>query len=268
VYVLVDGIDEYAQTGQDMAAAFEVLKPLVSDLRLLELPGLAFKFFLPADMAGWIRASARTDRLAAIDLMWREDDLRQLWELRIAAFNLSGYRGLGGLCAPGLRHTVDAEILDLADGSPRNMMRLGALLLSEHCRYPPEEGSEITLDEWERARVRYLESLKPSAELPVDPMARPEIPRLRIDVQNSRVWIGDQALEEPLTDLQFKLLAFLCSRKGEVCEHGEIAQHLVVSRSSVSKLIYHLRRHIEPDPSEPVYLKSSYGRGYFVNRIE
>ena len=48
-YILVDGIDELGSTAADWDQAAALVEPLAANLSLMDLPGVAFRFFLPAE---------------------------------------------------------------------------------------------------------------------------------------------------------------------------------------------------------------------------
>lgn len=158
IYVLVDRVDEFQETAADLTAAVALIEPLVADLTLMELPRIAFKFFLPLEMEDAIRArpTVRLDRLSPRRIEWTDGALLEVLHKRLAAF--SGYSSLDAVCVPELRGRIEQEMLGVADGLPGNLIRLGALLLSEHCALPmpdTEEGWLIAERAWEAARERF-----------------------------------------------------------------------------------------------------------------
>ncbi len=69
-----------------------------------------------------------------------------------------------------------------------------------------------------------------------------------------------------LTALEFRLLSFFISRKGEVVTRNNLLDEAwgdaVISPRTLDSHIVHLRKKIEPDPSHPQYLTSIRGVGY------
>ncbi|MBI4738751.1 hypothetical protein HY772_04225 [Candidatus Woesearchaeota archaeon] len=143
IYFLIDGVDEYPLTQHHPETTAELLRPLLGNLPFLELPGLAVKFFLPVEQRAALEQAARTDRLDVISLAWEtmmrgeESELLFLLRRRIAAFNTMGRRGLGELCHPSLKRWLEEAMVLEAQGSPRNLMRLGNMIFAEHCRDMP-----------------------------------------------------------------------------------------------------------------------------------
>jgi DNA-binding winged helix-turn-helix (wHTH) protein len=281
IYVLVDGIDEYALTSSDPTAAFEILRPLVTELRLLEMPRLAFKFFLPLEMAGAVSDITRTrsDRLRQVYLTWDDADLSQLLALRIKAFNTSGITSLAPFCDADLRLRIDDELVRRANHSPRTLMRLGYLLLAEHCRWQPAQ--LIAYEEWERAlaRARAMmgESLATGALELTPPVDQPAIPLLSVVEETRNVLIGGQRLVPPLSNMEFKLVAYLYRQKGRACPVEDILDKVYESSSpeeerseaAVAQLVKRVRQRLEPATvRRPVYLKNSRGRGYLLDHTD
>jgi DNA-binding winged helix-turn-helix (wHTH) protein len=288
VYVLVDGVDEYGPTAADPAAGFNLIKTLTTELRLLEFPNLAFKFFLPIEIVSYVEACVRTDRLLIFKPSWAENplsnspvgNLQEMLRARVRAFNTDGHTGLAGLCEPGLNVWIDEEMVRLANGSPRDLMRLGALILSEHCRFPPLVGSLITRDEWERALERYRPTLPSQTALSENQIASPSassisIPKIKVDETKRVVWIGDKLLSPPLTENEYLLLRCLFRQQGQICTLNDIAMavypasHGAVTDAAIGRLIYRLRQRLEPSgTTEPVYIKTIRGRGYYLDHSE
>jgi hypothetical protein len=190
-----------------------------------------------------------------------------------------------------MRRTIEDELLELAGDSPRNLLRLGNLLLTEHCRQPPEAHSVITLEEWQRAQGRFRSggfataySVDQSSPTPRSQPRRDAdaplvedsdaVPSLRLDLTSGELWIGRERHEAP-SELVYSLLKYLYLKKGQICAKAEIAVAVYGSSrgetsselvrtygGAISQLVRRLRRHIEPDPSEPVYVQTIKGRGY------
>ncbi|QTA83766.1 Uncharacterized protein dnl_61810 [Desulfonema limicola] len=142
VYVLVDSVDEFDLTADDPCAAITLIEPLLADLTVMDLPKVAFKFFLPAELEKLIqsRPAIRQDRLIFRRIEWTDDVLLELLQRRLEAF--SKHSSLDALCVPELRGRIEKEMIKIADGSPRSLIRLGTLLLSEHCELAVDNSYE------------------------------------------------------------------------------------------------------------------------------
>lgn len=286
VYLLVDGVDEYALTQSDPAATQALLKPWLGNLHFLETPGLVVKFFLPAEQRPALEALARLDRLEVAELVWDRastNSLRELLRRRIQAFSQRGMQRLDEMCAAGLRHWIEDAMLEEAGNSPRSLLRLGYLLFEEHCLHNPQPGSEIQVAEWQRALDRFRatqlrEAQKPAATV-ASPALPPELPGpyplLRVDVSSGRVFRGEEEIQPPLAEREFRLLAHLYRRREQICSRAEIALAVYGPEGSaaldavsdadqaIGSLVYRLRKKIEPPGlAEPLYIQTVPGRGF------
>jgi len=70
----------------------------------------------------------------------------------------------------------------------------------------------------------------------------------------------------PLSNLECRLLAYLINRAGKYAKpeviHKDVWKNEFGDLTVVAVYIQRLRRKIEDDPSSPIYLKTSFGRGY------
>lgn len=88
---------------------------------------------------------------------------------------------------------------------------------------------------------------------------------LVIDPTRFEVWVGDALVA--LTRTEFAVLATLAAEPGRVFTRAQILERAfgfdryVVERT-VDAHVMNLRRKIEPDPAEPRYVQTVYGRGY------
>lgn len=283
VYLLVDGIDEYALTQNNPEISATVLQPLL-DLHFLETPHLTVKFFLPIEQRSFLEASARRDRLEIHTLFWNEalsdeqaNDMQKLLRRRIQIFSDGVMQGLDELCAPDLRHWIENALLKESGHSPRNLLRLGNLLFIEHCRERPQPESELTHQEWERAVRRFraiTDENKPELAdiVSLSPEEKPDsvIPLLHVDITTGRVFIGGQEIDLPLTELEFRLLACLYQNKGKICSRDDIAQEVypneAVSDEVIGSLIYRLRKKIERS-TEVEYIQTIPRRGFLLKHV-
>lgn len=89
---------------------------------------------------------------------------------------------------------------------------------------------------------------------------------LVLDLDARKVWKRDQ--EIPLTRLEFKVLAHLFEKMGQVVPVEELIQrnwprgHAEESAAAVKSCIFRLRKKIEDDPHHPSYIHNVWGRGY------
>lgn len=298
VYLLVDGIDEYAITQNDPSASSAILHPLLGNLRFLETPQLAVKFFLPSEQRANLERHARIDRLAVYTLAWeresatqRPESIRELLRRRIAFFNELGMENLGEMCVSEMRHWIEAAMLEEGGNSPRNVLRLGNLLFAEHCRDIPAPRSEIQFTEWERAiegfRKTKAQTSTTHFESASHSLGTPEtwVALLTVDVKTGQVFRGSEEVFPPLPDLEFRLLAFLYENMGKICSRKDIIRNVygplltgevvhesqldTITDQTIGSLVYRVRKRIEPSGyTEPIYLKTVAGRGFRLENVK
>jgi len=89
---------------------------------------------------------------------------------------------------------------------------------------------------------------------------------LTVDVVERKVLVDGERVK--LTPLEFKLLAFLLNNTGHILTHKQLLQEVwgweyADDVDYVRIYIWHLRRKIEPDPSQPRYIVTEPGVGYY-----
>lgn len=142
-YILVDGVDEYMETAADPEKAFQMIRPLLGTLHLMDKTRhLALKFFLPDSIEPFIQIdkSVRSDRGFIFEtLHWRDDDLVKILRRRLDALKLEENKnrdrtvtGFDTLCVPELRGQIEADIVHEADGNPRHLIVLAGLMVRAH----------------------------------------------------------------------------------------------------------------------------------------
>lgn len=92
---------------------------------------------------------------------------------------------------------------------------------------------------------------------------------LRVNLVTGQVSRGARLFQ--LTRLQFKLVSHLSQHAGEVVSYTELlwrawGEHSITDKSTnqIKSVIRRLRREIEPNPQQPQYICSAYGRGYSI----
>lgn len=88
---------------------------------------------------------------------------------------------------------------------------------------------------------------------------------LSIDVKARRVTVAGKAIK--LTAAEYRLLALLIKDKGCVLEYNRLLQNVWGSEYTddfnyLNLYIWHLRRKLEPNPQQPIYLLSEPNLGY------
>ena len=88
---------------------------------------------------------------------------------------------------------------------------------------------------------------------------------LMVDVARRKVTLGGKVVD--LTPTEFNLLSVLIQRPSYICTRNELLQQgLGYENESLERTldshIYHLRKKIEPNPDNPIYIETVYGVGY------
>ena len=93
---------------------------------------------------------------------------------------------------------------------------------------------------------------------------------LVIDYDANSVYLGEEEIH--LTPMEYKLLCLLAANVGKVLTHGYILREIWGSSlesdiTSLRVFMVSLRKKIERDPSNPVYIQTRVGVGYRMNQI-
>ena len=163
IYILVDRVDEYAQIHQFPKAA-NMLKSLVEAIPLLEMSPYAFKFFLPLELRDDLTQHLRSDRFDVYTYHWHKKDLGTLLETRLAAFYDDKIQGEERISFLRLFESeankrvpdIVEEILEYANASPRNLLKLAKTIIDEHTRIPPID-LFITQETYTRALSQFAQ---------------------------------------------------------------------------------------------------------------
>lgn len=157
-YVLVDRVDELELTSHDAKKTFAFVRPLLTDLRTLETPGLAFKFFLWDETRPYIDESVRTDRIATDVLTWSPRELERMLSRRLQAHSQFRVRSVAQLACENATSDWDPIIAQLAHGSPREMIVLLRRVIAEQTR-TSDSGSCIEVPSFWSAVRRFSDGL-------------------------------------------------------------------------------------------------------------
>jgi DNA-binding winged helix-turn-helix (wHTH) protein len=270
LYVLVDRVDELPETAADPAAGANLLRPLLADLRLMEIPGLAFKFFLPDEVVAALFAARelRPDRLTRYEIHWTTPQLVNFLHNRLLAYSRdNSLSSLAPFCEFSLADEVDEMLGRMAEGSPRNLLRLGELFIMEHCQGPDIDGP-LRREELERAHRKLQESLRqelvaysatvapPNIEPEAKPLSSPPpipLKGLYLDTARRQVWRDGQLIEPGPVGQEYTLLEYLYRNAGRAVSKDELLQviygsqtFLEASEEALAQMISRLRKKIEP----------------------
>jgi DNA-binding response OmpR family regulator len=160
-----------------------------------------------------------------------------------------------------LRHMSDVPIIVLSgSGDERDVIKALSLGADEYLTKP--RGLEEL-----KARIRaVLRRARMSRQRAWEPVYEDE--DLRIDLANGTVARDGEVLH--LTPTESRLLMCLVSRRGEVVPHKELlenawGQGYTEAVDYLSVYIRYLREKVEEDPSNPQYIRTRWGTGYYFS---
>ncbi len=136
VYILVDKIDENPLTG-GATASLAFIRPLLSDLGILETSGMAFKLFLWDRIETDAREFSRPDRVKSFRLRWTAPQLRTMLSRRLAAHSDQAVNSLASVVALGRQIDIDDLVVSLSGGSPRNIIRICKAIFDQQNELDP-----------------------------------------------------------------------------------------------------------------------------------
>jgi len=92
---------------------------------------------------------------------------------------------------------------------------------------------------------------------------------LTVDITERRVLVNGEQVK--LTPIEFRLLALLLQNAGRILTHRQLLEKVwgweyIDDVDYVRIYVWHLRQKIEPDPSEPKYVITEPGVGYYFRK--
>jgi DNA-binding winged helix-turn-helix (wHTH) protein len=260
-FVMVDGLDEFPFQAPDPEDQAAFLSPLLADARLMEHPFFKFKCFFPTALRSALRTrdEIRMDRLPSQTVFWPDETLRALLRERLKVYSDSRVESL---TAPNVAQDIDARLVRWANGSPRTLLELGEDLLCVHGQ-GHDAAVKLTQADLEAIEARFQDQYAPDL-----------VPRLHVDEESGQVSIDGQAAAL-VTGMELKLLLFLYRHADQIKSKDDIWRQVYgydaegVSQTAIDSLVHRVRKKIERDVSNPVYLMTVRGKGYrLVNTIQ
>jgi len=280
--VLVDGVDEFPPTANDLTQAVRLLAPLLGTLSLIECPGLIFRFLLPQELESALRACGwfRADRLHISRIAWEDNRLLlALIRQRLIHFSRREppYEDLAQLCADELAQVIDNEITALAGGSPRAVLILADMLLQSHCQQP-DPSELIGLETWRQVEAGWLARRGDYAvkegyatAMAVQPrvVQFADFPVLCVDEEKLVVRLGNGDITSKIPPQDYRVLVCLYRHQDKVCTMDLLAEeawsHLAkqgVADQAITASIARLRRVFRKYSQDAEYVQTIRGRGY------
>jgi len=293
IYVLVDRVDEVPETATDPEMAVALLRPLVADQPLLEMPNVAFKFFLPITVGKALQGSVpiRVDRVLVRVVNWDPEALTELVRLRLRYFSQDYVTRFEDLCTPEARHAMMDRLVKACESSPRTLLRLCRALIQHHVEHA---GTSLLISRSDVTRTLYefshkLEQEREQSSRPMDTgisaptaIAPPE-EGLYLD-DHGHVWVDGVEMAKPPSRLEIRLLKVLYNRAPDIVSNEELiravwgagpipweveAQPLKAEdETNLRKLIARLRRRLDSQcpGSGSRFIQNVRGRGYCLKK--
>ncbi len=151
---------------------------------------------------------------------------------------------LGQLCHSDLASDIEQDILELARGIPRTLLRICENLILVHCQYHADQ-LLLMADDWRIASRPFVDTA------PTGP------PLLVLDPKTRSVVIGTQT--HKLTDTHFKLLRVLAKHPGQTVSSQSIDDQVALGFDALRTAVRRIRQQIEPDSQRPIYLITERG---------
>ena len=286
VYVLVDRVDE---TPGGRAAAVPLLTPLIEQPALLELPNLAFKFFLDEQIGeNAVQAAAvRPDRLAMRWIDWSESSLTTMVDQRIAYFSEGRWEHFEQLCNSSCRNTALNRLIAAADGSPRTLLRICHTLFQVHVERTYDRASEYQFDRADISQTLdkfeyIIEQESRLSALPTRTVAgalnAPIEPGNGVFIDSGgHVYIDGALLEQALSEKEYRLLHALYKAAPQIVSQDQLIREVwppeenegiqsmlpEADEQNLRKLVTRLRRRL-PGGEDERFIHNARGRGYWL----
>lgn len=137
VVLHIDKVDETDWTNTSVSAAGDLVYSLLSNIQLHEIDGLTWTFFLWDKVRSYLCAennrAVRWDKIPNGKITWNETYLTELINRRIQHFSNDKLNGLADICDQDIDvGEIRKELFSLSENSPRNLITLLDVVLSEH----------------------------------------------------------------------------------------------------------------------------------------
>jgi len=261
LWVLVDPL---APAGENRADLVQAIHHFFSTLPFFEQEGFTYKWFLPAWSEQEVLQATGIERrrLDPLYLAWKPEKLRSIVEARLDLATGGDLSRIADLCdIPTLINWLEKVGGDL----PREWLDQVRPLV------------EFYLDHPDKAPVDEKTWFKLRQDHP---------PRLLLDQQNQRVFVGGREIPlEEVSPQVYGLLKYLYNHAGRVVSRAELYYRVYLGQEtiprgpadegylsppeyagSIDTALWRLRRTIEPDPNNPVLLRTLRGHGVRLER--
>lgn len=236
VYVLIDKVDETAETGNNAELSFNLVKPLIRDLELLQIKSTGFKFFLWDLLMSRYQEYARPDRLEQFELSWTQSDLTAMLSRRLEAFSNGKVHDLSDLTNAGLAEPLHYLVVLFAQGSPRDMIRVCQEILTEQLQINPNS-TTIEVDAVVQGIVKF--STRRAQEIIQPQVFRDLVKVGRLDFTAS--YVANEVFKIDVNSARNKIRQWtesgVVQKVGELDSGGRPIYHYAVTDIRVAKAI-------------------------------
>ena len=251
LWVMVDGLEKLSTFHH--AQAEDLLEAMLSTLSLFEEQGFVFKLFIPDSMESTLIQTRRIDRRRVhfYPLGWSETEIRKIVQERLSLATGKSQFSLEKLCS-------DQQFVNwlfrFGGTNPRIWLSIVTPFVDAYLR----AGKSLNKMDWSE-------------------IAQKSPPKLRVDVQTSRVFIGDYELNR-LSPNEYRILEYLYLNRHRICTREEIYYRCIqnldqepkpndptrldepIWRRSFDQALSRLRKVTEPF-EDPIYIKTIKGFG-------
>ena len=260
VWLMTDGVEPWLDA--DAGRLKLALGGMLSSLALFEESGFIIKLFLPDSLEPEVVASSGLTRrrIELLHLKWDHTVLSEITEKRLAL-------ALG---------TESAALSEWFDTSVLNP------LLIQYGGLQPRGW----LEQIQRLAQVILDqtSPQPLSAAEIDQIFWQRPPRLRLDLVNRRVYLGDGEISG-IQPTAFQVLAYLYQKRGAICSREELFycgyegrerplttgdtgyQYPKEYTGILDTIFWRLRQAIEHDPEHPIYLITERNKGMRLNHV-
>lgn len=199
IAVHVDKVDETDWTSNDAGAAASLVYPILANIQLHEIDGLTWSFFLwdkVRDAVSPPNFYVRWDKIPNGEISWSIEYLNELVSRRIAHFSRARLNSLREI---SVKETdidqVMIHLIGLAEQSPRNLISLLDVVLSEHIQRNQHEHELLDDEAFQKGMDVYVtRSLANSGHTAIaEQIAKVETTRFATRDVSARFGIGPQA---------------------------------------------------------------------------
>jgi hypothetical protein len=133
ICVLIDKVDETPATSNSAEATARLMYPLLTHIQLLEVPRFSWISFLWSNVQKHFndKYHVRLDKIAHANITWNIDSLKEMVEARVKFFS-DGRLRFADLLADGKPDTTFRTLVEMANNSPRELIKLLDIIIREH----------------------------------------------------------------------------------------------------------------------------------------